>query len=211
LLTHVCIIGYLHAFFASLTPFAAEEIGVEVSIVVEEYRKSKQWPQIKNAYAFRLSEWLWYINGTEHVKFSGGSYVNHGRFACWASGQFLVGGAASILHAFFPCFLPHVGEEQAFELGSLIRNRRLLRNASKDHSFVNPDNLNDWHSDEFKAKFKAAEKRVSPKGKRANVVDFDEKRIPVQLVAGQDAKLLVESTGWKRYTPETANVEELKD
>jgi hypothetical protein len=49
--------------------------------------------------------------------------------------------------------LPYAGEEQAFELGSLIRNRRLLRNTSKEHrTFVRerPDNLNDWHHDELR-------------------------------------------------------------
>jgi hypothetical protein len=186
------IAGFIHAFFASLCPFVAEEVGAELCVIAQHLKKSRDayddnqddkaalkttdkipqeqgWP-----YAFSPHRWIVYVDGATHVKFSGGSWSNHSRFACWASGQFLVGAIAGYIHAFFPMFLPTVCEGVALELGGLIINRRKLRNlvaqekkaqtvdskeaAQPDQvALVNPENLADYFSDEFQKRFKQAE------------------------------------------------------
>uniref|UniRef100_A0A6U4KVQ2 Uncharacterized protein n=1 Tax=Phaeomonas parva TaxID=124430 RepID=A0A6U4KVQ2_9STRA len=187
--------GFTHGFVAWLVPFAAEEISVELCAVVEEKREKGYWPAGKeNKHcAFSPGRWVWFLNGWEHVKFSGGSYLNHGRFACWASGQFMVGAAASFVHAFLPFLLPAVGEEIMLQLGRLVRNRRMLRNADPDNTFVNPDNLNDYLGDAYEKRFaKAAdvarERKEIGTGKEGFL---EESRIAVQLEPGAKPQFIL--------------------
>lgn len=181
--------GYTHAFIAWLFPFVAEEVGVELAPLIDAKRAAGgKWPVAERAYAYQPRRWTYYIDGWNHVTFSGGSYVNHGRFACWASGQYLVGFVAGVVHAIFPALLPHVAEEIGHELGTLIRRRRMLRNQQKDNTFVNPDKLSDYYSKDYKAKFKEAE-AASTVGRGGETL-LDKKAIPVQLLAGEKAKFL---------------------
>ena len=41
-----------------------------------------------------------------------------------------------------------MSEDIAHELGTLIINRRKLRNIQEDNTFKNPENLNDYHTKE---------------------------------------------------------------
>merc|ERR1711865_292459 len=178
------ILGFTHAFFASLFPFVAEEVGAELCVLAQHLKASRDAHDDKAApksideqgwpYAFSPHRWIFYVDGSTHVKFSGGSYANHGRFACWASGQFLVGAIAGYIHAFFPMLFPTVCEGVAIELGGLIINRRKLRNlvaqekateggqeggASRpdEVALVNPDNLSDYFSADFQKQFEKAD------------------------------------------------------
>jgi hypothetical protein len=119
------------------------------------------------------------------IRFSGGSYTNHCRFACWASGQWLVGAATGFIHAIFPKLFPDVHEGIALELGGLIINRRKLRNllaqekiakakavegtekkeVSGDNNgatpadevaLINPDSCSDYLSEDYAKRFERA-------------------------------------------------------
>ena len=92
-------------------------------------------------------------------RFSGGSYGNHGRFACWASGQFVIGGLCGLVHALLPPLLPFVAEEVGLELGGLIVNRRKLRN--KQEGFVNPADLSEFLTTKWDRKFAAAAREAA--------------------------------------------------
>jgi len=197
------IAGFTHAAFACMCPFVAEEVGAELCVIAQHLKKyrdayheddrddkaalatpvyhdgsarpSDKIPQRQGwPYAFSPHRWIFYVDGSTHVKFSGGSYANHGRFACWASGQFLVGAIAGYIHAFFPMLFPTVCEGVAIELGGLIINRRKLRNlvaqekasevgqeggASRpdEVALVNPDNLSDYFSADFQKRFEKAD------------------------------------------------------
>ena len=144
------IAGFTHAFVACLVPFVAEEVGSEVCLIgqhlqavrraydndkVDDAQEKKVLDETTDSaqrlgipYAFSPQRWIWVVDGQAHVKFSGGSYTNHCRFACWASAQWFVGAAAGLIHAVFPSLLPTVHEGVALELGGLIINRRKLRN-----------------------------------------------------------------------------------
>merc|ERR1711968_153612 len=83
--------GFCHAFFPFALPFVAEEIGSELSVFIQ----SKERPA--RFYAFAPEKWIIFIDGQEHVAFSGGSYTNHCRFAVWASSQFLIAALCTCL------------------------------------------------------------------------------------------------------------------
>jgi len=204
------IAGFIHAAFACFCPFIAEEVGAEVCVIATHLQSCRKpfdddesdtqalstpcyhdgtlrskamvpqrqgWP-----YAFSPHRWILYVDGSRHVRFSGGSYVNHARFAVWASAQFLVGAMAGYVHGLYPGVFPTLCEGIAIELGGLIIKRRKLRNlvaqqkakqeprnpdtvvnSSKsdlggDVTLVNPDNLSDYFSEEFQRRFEEADK-----------------------------------------------------
>ena len=62
-----------------------------------------------------------------------------------------------MVNAFLPCLLPRVMEEIALEIGTLVKNRRMLRNVQKDNTFVNPANLSDYLKSDYSAKFAEAQ------------------------------------------------------
>eukprot|EP00440_Ansanella_granifera_P011028 gb/GFBE01011961.1/.p1 GENE.gb/GFBE01011961.1/~~gb/GFBE01011961.1/.p1 ORF type:complete len:232 (+),score=46.88 gb/GFBE01011961.1/:1-696(+) len=184
--------GFMHAFFAWCTPFVAEEVGVELCTYIEEKRaQEKGWPQFMGQfYALSPKRWLWYIDGIEHVRFSGGSYANHGKFACWASGQFYMAAACGVVHAFLPGLLPTVAEDIVFELGSLIKNRRKLRNVQKDNTFVNPASLSDYFNKEYEKKFaEAATENIDNLGREGDS-PLDKNAIANQIAPGEKPKFL---------------------
>lgn len=184
--------GFTHAFIAWLVPFAAEEIGTELGPLVLEKRATGLWPEVRASYAYSPQKWKLWLDGLEHVRFSGGSYVNHGRFACWASGQFLVGAVCGVLHAFLPFLLPFVAEEVVVELGGLVRKRRMLRNAMPDGTFKNPDKLSDFLGEGYEKKFEAAAAAAAANrdvGAGGDTL-LDRERIKVQLQAGQRPEFL---------------------
>ena len=127
--------GFTHAFIAWLVPFVAEEVGTELATIIEA-KRGKHFYELNmgTPYAFRPHNWVWFLDGWKHVKFSGGSYTNHGRFACWASAQFMIAACLLTVHASVPFLFPRVGEQIAFELGTLIKNRRRLRNAHRQQN-----------------------------------------------------------------------------
>lgn len=183
--------GFTHAFLAWLLPFVAEEVGTEVAPLIEAKRAAGgRWPTGEQAYAYTPCRWVWCIDGLRHVRFSGGSYLNHGRFACWASAQYLLGALAALLHAMIPALLPYVAEEIAHELGTLIRRRRMLRNQQKDNTFVNPDKLSDYYSQEYTTKFTAAEAVSTDVGRPDGEAILDRTAIAAQLIAGEKPKFL---------------------
>mmetsp|Transcript_2295 Transcript_2295/g.4169 ORF Transcript_2295/g.4169 Transcript_2295/m.4169 type:complete len:232 (-) Transcript_2295:60-755(-) len=184
--------GFAHAFVAWATPFVAEEVGVELCTYIEEKRaQEKGWPEFMGSfYALSPSRWLWYIDGLEHVKFSGGSYKNHGKFACWASGQFYVAALCGIAHAILPFILPFVSEDIVFELGTLIKNRRKLRNVQKDNTFKNPENLSDYFNKEYEQKFaEAANENIENIG-RVGDSPLDKGAIANQIMPGEKPRFL---------------------
>lgn len=80
-----------------------------------------------------------------------------------ASGQFLIGATAGLIHAFIPFLFPTLAEEVCLELGGLIISRRKLRN--KSEGFKNPANLSDMlHGSDWKDKFEAAAKASEKDG-----------------------------------------------
>ena len=81
------ICGFMHAFFSWLVPFVAEEVGTELAHMIDELRKGTPYENLHtHRYALSPLKWIYYIDGLEHVRFSGGSYCNHGCFAVWATG-----------------------------------------------------------------------------------------------------------------------------
>ena len=81
------ICGFTHAYFAWLVPFVAEEVGTELAFMIEELREGTPYEELKGfSYALTPWKWIFVIDGLEHVRFSGGSYCNHGCFAVWATG-----------------------------------------------------------------------------------------------------------------------------
>ena len=198
-------VGYVHAFLPSLVPFVAEEIGIEVCVLAQHLQAvhgafdnpASEIPprQIRKSYAFAPHRWIWCINGSEHVMFSGGSYAKHCRFACWASAQWFVGAAAGYLHAVCPMLLPTVHENVALELGGLISNRRKLRNliaqqqrskgrgesTPDEFSLVNPHNFSDFFSEAFKKRFERASRAAD---RDADVSDNGQ--VKVQTTPGSE-------------------------
>jgi len=84
-----------------------------------------------------------------------------------------------------PCLLPTLSEDIAFELGTLIINRRNLRNEKPDMTFVNPDNNNDYHKKDKKDEFEIVNKKL-PMGRKRS----DEGKVKVQVAPDQEAKYL---------------------
>jgi hypothetical protein len=81
------ICGFSHAFFSWTVPFVAEEVGIELAQLIGELRSGTKYEEVKGfTYALEPWKWILYIDGLEHVRFSGGSYCNHGCFAVWATG-----------------------------------------------------------------------------------------------------------------------------
>ena len=79
--------GFTHAAFAWFVPFVAEEVGTELAYYIEARRKGVACDDLpKSSYALSPWRWIFYIDGLAHVKFSGGTYCNHARFAHWATG-----------------------------------------------------------------------------------------------------------------------------
>ena len=187
--------GFTHAFIASLVPFVAEEVGSQLFALVSARRKRGGAPDFSaegTPYAYQPRRWVIYVDPIAHVNFSGGSYTNHGRFACWASGQFIIGGLCGLIHAIFPPMLPLVAEEVSLELGGLIVNRRKLRN--KQEGFKNPDNLSDFFTKDWESKFNAAAKLAAKDGSVGNSADGDGElaraKIKVKVGPKQEAKFL---------------------
>lgn len=238
------VAGFIHAGFACLCPFIAEEVGAEVCVIASHLQKSRDafdddehdrksldtpcyhdgtqrprdmvpqrqgWP-----YAFSPHRWILYVDGQKHVRFSGGSYSNHAKFACWASAQFLVGALAGFVHGILPGVLPTLCEDVAIELGGLIIKRRKLRNlvarekkdsgssSSKENikqnshqevTLVNPDNLSDYFTDEFEQRFDeahAAAKKDGDVGQCSNnaLSLLAQGRVKVQLGPGMGKTFL---------------------
>lgn len=178
--------GFCHAFFPSLLPFVAEEIGSELSVHLQSLKEGGQVARPSCFYAFAPSRWMLLINGIEHVEFSGGSYWSHCRFACWASGQFLIGAVCAVIHALIPWALPRVAEEITLELGLLIRNRRMLRNS--EGGLVNPEKLSDYLGSEYQKSFAFAREQSVCRG---DIGDLDRgKAIRVKLKPGSAAQFL---------------------
>ena len=243
------IVGFIHAFVASLVPFVAEEVGAEVCVLARHLQSSRvscdgTSTEDRNAlstpyyhdgtkrsantsstflenqgtpYAFSPHRWIWVVDGKAHVKFSGGSYSNHGRFACWASGQWFVGAACGYVHAFFPMLLPNVHESVALELGGLIINRRKLRNliaqekqaavqgkggaaksgvAADEVALVNPENLSDYFSESFKRRFEEASLAAE---KDHDVGDDSRKAENLTLLAQGKVKVQIEPGAAKKF------------
>jgi len=236
------VAGFVHAGFACLCPFIAEEVGAEVCVIATHLQLSRDafddddddqtilgtpcyhdgtkrsrdmvpqrqgWP-----YAFSPHRWILYVDGSRHVRFSGGSYWNHARFACWASAQFLVGAFGGYIHGLCPMVLPTLCEDIAIELGGLIIKRRKLRNlvareklekkdsgveslsgAAEVVTLVNPDNLSDYFSDEFEQRFDeahAAAERDGDIGEPSNkaLSMLAQGRVKVQLGPGMEKSFL---------------------
>jgi hypothetical protein len=182
--------GFTHAFFASLVPFVAEEVGVELynlNIARKSRGGKAQYSLEGFPYAYRPWQWVTLVDGAAHVIFSGGSYMNHMRFACWASGQFVIGGIFGVIHAFIPPLFPMFPEEVSSELGGLIVSRRKLRN--KKEGFKNPANLSDMlHSAEWKEKFDEAEKHAAEVGDVGQSDGSELSRGKVKVVTGPNEK-----------------------
>jgi hypothetical protein len=107
-------VGFVHAFFAGLVPFVAEECGAQLFALVSARRLRGGRPDYVlegRPYAYTPRRWIYAIDGKAHVAFSGGTWANHARFACWASGQFIVGAACGFVHALVPPLFPTVAEE----------------------------------------------------------------------------------------------------
>lgn len=186
--------GFVHAFVAGLVPFAAEETLVQLCTIIEAKRAgglaALSQEQLR-PYAFQPWRWVIYLDGLAHVKFSGGSYYNHGKFACWASGQQYVGVAAGVVHAFVPCLLPGVMEEIAYEMGTLIKHRRMLRNKQKDNTFVNPEKLSDYLGEGYKAKFaQAAKQSAADSDIGSGEGLLGRNQVATQLAAGEKPRFL---------------------
>ena len=79
--------GFTHAAFSWLLPFVAEEVGCELAHYIEQRRNGVAFEDLPST-SYALSPWNWilYVDGIEHVKFSGGSYCSHAGFAHWATG-----------------------------------------------------------------------------------------------------------------------------
>lgn len=184
------VAGFTHAFFAWCVPFAAEEIIQELATIVE-LKRSGGVSALKEArpYAFQPWRWVLFIDGLAHVKFSGGSYYNHGKFAAWASGQFTIGVVAGIAHAFIPCLVPGLMEDICAELGNLVKKRRMLRNKQKDNTFVNPENLSDYFNKSYTEKFAKAEEASKDEIGSGDGV-LERRQIPTQLQGGEKPKFL---------------------
>lgn len=78
--------GFIHAFIASLVPFVAEECGVQLHAIVTARRGRGGKPDYGKEglpYAYQPLQWVKFVEGGPHVIFSGGSWYNHCRFACW--------------------------------------------------------------------------------------------------------------------------------
>ena len=81
------ICGFTHAAFSWLLPFVAEEVGTELAYYIEARRKGVAYEKLpETSYALSPWRWIWFVDGIEHVKFSGGSYCSHAGFAHWATG-----------------------------------------------------------------------------------------------------------------------------
>lgn len=83
-------------------------------------------------------------------------------------------------------------------VGSLIKNRRRMRNQEKDNTFVNPDKLSDYFSDEYKRKFKEVRAAEAPAGTPPTVSSpttllLDRERMPVQMGPGEKRRYLTKS------------------
>jgi hypothetical protein len=188
--------GFMHSFCAWLVPFVAEEIGSQLNPLVLNRRKNNGFASLTREgvpYAFQPFRWIFYVDGIAHVKFSGGSYSNHGRFAYWASGQFVIGGVCGLIHALIPPLFPFVAEEVALELGGLIIKRRALRNSQE--MFVNPANLSDlMFKKEWETRFEVATTKAASDGDIGNTADgsgeLARSKLKVKLGAGQKAKFL---------------------
>jgi len=108
------LVGYVHAAFAGLVPFVAEECGTQLHALVTARRARggrADHAAEGTPYAYQPRKWIYAIDGKAHVSFSGGTWGNHARFACWASGQFLIGAWCGVVHAVFPPLFPTVAEE----------------------------------------------------------------------------------------------------
>lgn len=113
--------GFIHAFFPCLVPFVAEESGAELYALVMARQARDGAPNYQAEgipYAYQPSRWIYLIDWNEHVEFSGGSWSNHARFACWASGQFLLGAWCCFVHALLPPLFPTVAEEVQPRVGT---------------------------------------------------------------------------------------------
>jgi len=98
--------GFTHAFIAALVPFVAEECGVQLhSLVVARRGRAGKPDYVAEGfpYAYQPLKWVKVVDGGAHVLFSGGSWYNHCRFACWVR---------ICVHSFFRvcvclCFYPN--------------------------------------------------------------------------------------------------------